>query len=383
MEAELKRLKVDPTILEGRTYVLNPKSYDLEDRILLDPYRIKEDFLYDLIDLCKSYASNERQRKVIDTAEQVIKLYSLPEPDYACKFLSKPGKQKFIDELEKWKKSRAIDIFQAKQEEILNLETHADKLCPGEVQFRLFTSISNTSCSFDELYQIARRKIRQKEIELQTNDYYSSLRNIFSDELIFILMSSSVPKTKVVTYTSILTRYNPSVYDPKNFGITDLQEYEISVCRKKTELGKAVKNSGACLNRNQIKESIDDEGTVNLVLRKDGETIGYARAFLMVSDKDEPVLAFDNFETGRKDFERHTDSIKAMGLAGIQLGLDSNIKYVVGDDARVKYGPKQAYGNKEKKIQLKQINPEPISPHYRIKAECKGTVQVLMENWRR
>jgi hypothetical protein len=187
----------------------------------------------------------------------------------------------------------------------------------------------------------------------------------------------------VVTYTSILTRYNPSVYDPKNFGITDLPEYEIAVCRRKTELSQAVKNSGACLNWNQVRASIDDEGTVSLVLRRDGETIGYARAFLMVSDKDEPVLAFDNFETGRKDFERHTDSIKAMGLAGIQLGLDSNMKYVVGEDSRVRYGPKQAYGNKEKKIQLKQINPEPISPHYRINAEHKGTVQVLMENWKR
>lgn len=384
-KADLKKLGIDPKVLKDRTYVLNPKTYDVNDRIVLDAYKIREECLSDLIEHCKSQKANYRQRKIIDLAEQVIKLYSLPDPGYTCKYLSKLSREKFIKEFDRCVENKSIDVLQGKKTELLNLRQYLDKLQTGEVQLPLFKGKGKNSLSLKELYQKTKREIRQKEIELQNNGFYSNMTKIFVDELVSMPLSdlSEVLITiKLDVCKRVMSRYNPSFYDPKSFGIRDPPEYVISVCDKKRELSRAVKIADACLSWKEVRNSIDDEGTINLVLRKDGEIAGYERIFLMTTKKGEPVLGIDNLEVGRKNFNKHTDSIKAMGLAAIQLGLDCNAKYVIGEDARVKYGPRQAYGNKEKKVRLTQINIPSMSPHYRIRQDHTGTVYVLMENWR-
>jgi len=234
--------------------------------------------------------------------------------------------------------------------------------------------------SLEEFCHPTKKKLREKDIEIQTNEFYSAPRRIFVHELASMFSSGPLTTNSPDVYKRLLSKYNPSIYDPKNFGIGGPPEYLISIGHRKRELKEAVKTADACLTWRQVKYAIEDEGTINMVLRRDREISGYERMFLMTTREGEPVLAIDNLEVERKNFDKHTDSIKAMALGAIQLGLGCNVKYVVGEDARVKYGPRQAYGNKSKEVHLTQINIPSMAPHYRIRQEHIGTVYVLMEN---
>lgn len=106
----------------------------------------------------------------------------------------------------------------------------------------------------------------------------------------------------------------------------------------------------------------------------------------MTSDKGLPALAVDTIEIGRKAFEVHQDAIRAMGLAVVWLGLDAHVKYVLGDDARVKFGPRQAFGNKSMKIKLNKQGITTLGGSYTFKFDTatglyEGEPFVLMQNW--
>lgn len=81
----------------------------------------------------------------------------------------------------------------------------------------------------------------------------------------------------------------------------------------------------------------------------------------------------------------HEDAIRAMGLAVVQLGLDAHVKYVLGEDARVKFGPRQAFGNKSMKIKLQKQGLK-SDYKYTLKYDAttglyEGEPFVLMQNW--
>jgi len=226
---------------------------------------------------------------------------------------------------------------------------------------------------------------------------YLIYRDIAVSELIKTLEAAGKEHAKKFNdFKTVWERYNPREYDlslreneKKQFS------YRFSITKNPDEWNKAASKASSCLWGDKLLRTFyvaNDLGTINLLAYKENEIQGYLRMFLMNRTKeDETVLALDSLEVPHKEFSRHKDLVRAMGLAAVQLGLDANFKYVFGADSRVRYGPRQAFGNKYAEIRLKKlgliINKD--EQHYRhcfhfdsVKGECKRKAAVLMHNWR-
>lgn len=144
-------------------------------------------------------------------------------------------------------------------------------------------------------------------------------------------------------------------------------------------------DDGSCIADNSLRgfrRVLADLGTVYMAASLDGKLAGYVRLFLMRDSKGAPVLAVDTMEPPRKDFETYEGLINAMALAAVQLGLDIGARTVVGDDSRIKYGPRQAFGNKQKNLHLTKAGAKPMTV-YSIYDDgtWDSNPYVLMERW--
>lgn len=70
----------------------------------------------------------------------------------------------------------------------------------------------------------------------------------------------------------------------------------------------------------------------------------------MEDDSGNEFLALDTVEVDHKGFHENKDVVRAAGMAAIQMMYDLEADYLVGADARVKYGLRQAYSNTEKSV---------------------------------
>jgi len=197
-------------------------------------------------------------------------------------------------------------------------------------------------------------------------------------------------KERIDAFEGVLERLDSRVYGEI---LENGHEYSICVehdAERMIEAADAtrVDGSGSCIaeegldfSRSKFGEYASDPFTIWQNVERDGELVGYTRNFL-VETEDKVILAADAFEVPQKDFAEYTDVVKAMGMASIQLGLDLGVDGIVGSDARVKYGPRQAYGSTGTTLQgYEKPGAEVYSYEFATGGRTNGSAHVLMENW--
>lgn len=376
----VKSSGANPDVLRRKTYVYTPDLSKPVKGKKLDPYSIGEQFLDDLLVVAQTYASNQRQQDLLMLSKQIIKEKNLPSKDDFIRILSKPNKQFFSD-------------LQTVLER-LKIEQNDNKKC------RQFNFLDDEEIKGN----LALVDSPEKWSNFGVHGLYLSYRDIAVSELLSIMETAGKDNQQVYTdFSTVWNRFKPQIYDLSttefrnefrhvfnNGGLKS--QYRFSVTRDPDLLFRAVKNSGACLNEKGVKTFVGDKGTVNLCAYHGNNLIGYIRFFLMKANDNKLALALDTLEVGGKEFDNNIDTVRAMGLASIQFGLDANVKYILGGEGRVSCGLRQAFGNRYMKTNLKKLGLTNFGRHsrngpysYRFDSstgEYKSKTSLLMLNWR-
>ncbi len=348
--ASLNALAVDSKALEEkRVYIYIPDPEKNVEGIRLDPYSIGELFISDLLKTAPAYVQNERQKDAVAVALEIIVNKSLPSENAFMQVLCKDNKIFFSSLLAEIKKqgggslpSRDFNVYDSGRTiPFLNGESAA----------------------------------------------YLLYRDTAVNELIRILESAGKEHERVYhNFRIVWKRFNPREFDlPVHFSKKDLHSsYRFSLTSDAKKLSRAIKRSGSCLSDMEAKTIADEVGTLNLIISYGSKTAGYARLFMAETDKNESALLIDTIEVNHKDFDNAIDTIKATGLAVIQLGLDMNVKYVLGDEGRVRY-IRRGFGNKQVKTKLIKLGSNPSTNcGFYVDANSFDSTEcyVLMRNWR-
>ncbi len=349
LNTALNILGINIKSLNNAVYVYVPHPKKIGGGIRLDPYLIGEQFFCDLLETAPVYAQNSRQKDVVAIALEIIVNKSLPSENEFMQALCRDNKIFFSDRLAEIKKRGG-----------------------GSLPSRDF-NVYDSGRIIDFLNG--------------ESDAYLLYRDTVVNELIRILESAGKGHERVYhNFRIVWKRFNPREFDlPVHFSKKDLHSsYRFSLTSDAKKLGRAIELSGSCLSEREAKTIVDEVGTLNLIISYGSKSAGYARLFMAETDKNESALLIDTIEVNHKDFDRAIDTIKATCLAVIQLGLDMNVKYVLGDEGRVKY-IKQGFGNKQVKTKLIKLGSNPsagcgfhVSANSFDRAEC----YVLMRNWR-
>jgi hypothetical protein len=309
------------------TYVPDPTGQFKEGN--LDPYRIGEKFLKDLIKTAKRRASTTREKDLVAAAKELIKKRKLLSHGDFKTTMSKPSKIAYNTVRERLGEA--------------NLGEESSR------QFRKFSAggiIPDTGCQFN--------------IDLiKQSGLYLLQRDLVVEEMITALSQGTKKGTGGIgdDFRIFWERYHPEELDLyAATGLGSLKEiqvrpkYTFKLSRCKKTLGSAITNAQACLTSGDINVFSSDPATLNLIAYGDSYTtqnkpIGYTRLFISKENRGEPSLAIDTMEVGNKEFSNHWDWVRTMSLAIMQLGIDLGVKYIFGSDSRVKYGPRQAFGN--------------------------------------
>ncbi|MBI4919501.1 hypothetical protein HY837_06215 [archaeon] len=374
---KLKAAKVDTDQLLKAEYVYVPNPTGKARATILDPYKFCTEYLVDLVSKAGEHAKNDRQKEAVGLAKEIIIAKKMPAERELRKVLGKENKTYLENLILFLNTAKGFDLDQEGADTRL---------------FNIFDS------------KDLRNKINNKEIiELPKKvSIYSAYRDVIVSELLGILQSMG--KTHPNLYENFFTfwdRYDPTLYDLtliKEKG--DLKkEYHFQLTRDVDLLDQTRKISNACLTKEQLKGFAEDLGTLKMVISHDGVPSGYIRCFVMETKKGEPALALDTLEVGHpgmigkdvlKPFPALIDSVRAMGLASIQLMMDANMKYLLGKDGRINHGLKQAF--RDKQIKLKDMRklgkPYPstygtYTMHYDLDTGIfNGEANVLFYNWR-
>ncbi len=225
----------------------------------------------------------------------------------------------------------------------------------------------------------------------EKQDVLAELEKAAYEELRLFLQSKGSDGRRESLET-VIERFNPEVYESiflkSALGLKGAV-FEFDVTRDPSLVKRSAKATsgrwgGSCIARNGMdyfEKVTSDPGTLFLAARQDGRLKGYARLFLMMDKASQPVLAVDTLEPPCKDFEKHIGLVNAMALAAVQLGLDIGAKYVVAEDARIKYGPRQAFGNKQRNMHLTKLGSHNVTT-YCFSFQDDKSPYVLMEGWR-
>jgi hypothetical protein len=338
----------------------------------LDPYRIGEEYLADLIGEFKSRAKQGRQSELAGVAKEIINNHRVVSKKDFKRAVSKPIKIVYANVI---KKQKGLSFGKKSTR-----------------QFRLFDmggATPNHYYNFEDklmdengLYLLQRDLVVGEMIAALSHGKKKGFGGIGDDFRIFW------ERYRPEQFDLHVTKYSAEVYQK------DLRkEYSFRCNSDEKTLETAVKSSGACLEPEDISLYTWDPGTLNLIGYRGEYPIGYTRLFLTEDGEGKSALALDTMEVGHKEFEKHWDWMRAMGLATMQLGLDLGVKYIFGGDSRVKYGPRQAFGDVYKnKTRLRKIGEEEIerwgitgtmefdfSKAYPI---WEGKTSILFRNWR-
>jgi len=227
------------------------------------------------------------------------------------------------------------------------------------------------------------------------SSYISS--NLFKELSLLVAAKSNylpVPQS-IERMKEVIEKFKPHEYTSV-FGKPENKDkrYTIKVTSDHNLVKKAARATNeSCIrdcSPNTFQRWVSDPGTVFLVGYENGRILGYARLFLMNkhngdSGKPLPVVALDTIEPPGKNFELYKGLVSAMGLAALQLSLDMNASEFVGEDARIKFGIRQAYSNTQKKYELNKIGRTAGIQCYRFNIrDCSeyGWAHLLMTNWR-
>jgi hypothetical protein len=273
---------------------------------------------------------------------------------------------------------------------------------PGKIEFDRITETVGKSMQYDRL----RGKgfsfpgdLRLAVPRFGKNTKYLAARALLVGELMNGL--KKVGKEVQKDFRVFWERFCPEEYDLANLdfekrngdGLCDELHsvYNFSVKRNARCYGAAAKRAESCLNIWNIRNFCKDLGTINLFGWENGRPTSYARLLYCEEQKSgEPILAVDTIEIGHKRFVQHNDHLRAMGLALIQLGLDSNVHSIIGNEGRVCYGLRQGFGNQYVDREIIKIGKTSLAywgyNFHRDGPLCGtylGKSSVLMRNWRR
>lgn len=95
----------------------------------------------------------------------------------------------------------------------------------------------------------------------------------------------------------------------------------------------------------RAREFAEDPYTVVAAIERDGEQLGYLRAFLLEDEEQRPFLGLDALEVPDHQHERYSDVIQAGGLALCHIAAGTGVERVIGRDDRAGYGLRQAFGS--------------------------------------
>lgn len=196
----------------------------------------------------------------------------------------------------------------------------------------------------------------------------------------------------VQEYQDFFHRFRPEKYQER---LEDDTEYTVHTVLGRNKLTEAAYTLGTChvdyggdrenpVTDNLLKEiqmmHHRDPYTFVHAIGKDDELAGYVRSFLMEDSGGDEFLAIDTVEARNvhgiemknieKSMEDKDDVIAAGTLAAIAHGERLGADYVAGRDARVKFGPRQGYGNTSKDIEYSKIGD--AVPYYGVARLVEG-----------
>lgn len=187
-------------------------------------------------------------------------------------------------------------------------------------------------------------------------------------------------KEEVEAFERTLKNYDLEPYDEI---VDNSHSYAVEHLTDEQEMMDAAEDSGSCIANTSryFEEYSDDEFSLISEVKKDGETMGYIRNFLMEDENGDEFLAVDTMEIDHKNFNDNRDVVRAAGMASIQMMYDLEADYVVGSDSRVKYGVRQAYGNTEKSVSGEKLGDQHVKSYSFNPRHNEGkSAYVLMEN---
>ncbi len=363
----IKLLNVNCEILERAAYIYSPYSaYAGLKGKQLEPYEIGRIFLNELIAAAKTYASNDRHKSLADLAAKIIQEKTIPNQNEFARQLSKLNKMAFLQLVAMLEKEKTLGVMPSKQFRVYNF----NEMLHGK----------------DSLDSVLESKIGAA---IKGSELYLAYRDMAASEMIGILEAAGERgRGAYESFRIFWERYKPFEYDlPQHFKAAELKKvYRFYLTRNPEVLYRAAENCGSCLMLNNAKELTADSGTINLIVTHGRESKGYMRMYITKTGRGESALALDNIEINHKEFNESKDSIRAMGLAAFQLGLDMNIKYILACDGRIGYGIRQAFGNKKMKTTLHNIGAN-VDFSYTFRFDdangtWSGDAGVVMQNWR-
>lgn len=197
---------------------------------------------------------------------------------------------------------------------------------------------------------------------------------------------------QVQDYQDFLHKFRPEEYEER---LHD-SEYKLHELWSKHKISIISRELETCLTRyenddaNSFEDNVfreaskmykDDPFTFVQAIGKDDKVEGYVRSFLMRDSNDDMFLGVDNIEARdvdgveikdiHEDIEEKEDIISAGVLGAIELGNDLGVDYVAGKDARIKFGPRPAYGNTSRDIVYEKIG-DPVPYYSVVKNKTKG-----------
>jgi hypothetical protein len=187
-------------------------------------------------------------------------------------------------------------------------------------------------------------------------------------------------KDEVEAFERSLKNYD---LEPYREIVDNSHSYSVQHLTGQDEMLEAAEDSGSCITNSDHHFSAyeDDPQSMISEIRKDGESMGYIRNFLMEDEQGNEFLALDTMEIDHKNFRDNEDLVRVAGLASIQMMYDLETDYLVGSDARVRYGVRQAYSNTEKSVTGQKIGTENVKSYTFDPRGTDGqSAYLLMEN---
>lgn len=187
-------------------------------------------------------------------------------------------------------------------------------------------------------------------------------------------------KRDVEAFERVMKNYNPSQYQEI---VDNNHTYTVEHLTEVDEMMEAAEASGSCMSSaaHYFEDYAEDSQSLILAARKDGETMGYIRNFLMKDELGNEFLAVDTIEIDHKNFRDNEDIVRAAGMASIQMMYDLEADYLVGKDSRIRYGLRQSYSNTEKSVTGEKLGDRGIRSYtFRPRGEKGKSAYMLMEN---
>ena len=399
---EVEDIGIDTNVLfKGRKYQFGSKAKENP----IDPRRIRQECIKDYLDYCESKVDSNKTKelKKIEFARKVFgNDESLIVYDYLGSLYKNTRsmlKNEIGSRLEKGRKLKQITRYKA---------TRKLLECAALEEMETLMRNKETDEKRNSLEFVLRKykpEVYEEEIKVKEDGF---------------LKKVSEPLYKYIPAFYELLKYGWNFYKPfkllKGAGgiITcflaspfllsynlyytvigkEQPDYEIEVTRNPKKVKMAAQATigncydGSCIADKDLREFeryTSDSGTIFLIGKQNGKLSGYSRIFITKNEKREPVLFIDTIEPPRKNFDDYKGLINAFSLGAIQLGFDIGAKYVVGNDSRIKYGPKQAFGKTERKMILEKLGGKGVwtNDFMFIESGYEVSPYILMENWRK